>query len=495
MVSTTQGVDSPNRLGEHAVVLGAGMAGLLAARVLSEFYDSVSVVERDRLPNYVCDRKGVPQGQHVHNLLGRGRQVLAELFPGLLGELAAAGAVVVDDGDLSRMYARVGRSELKRSGTLTDPAPLALYMASRPFLELHVRRHVKALSNVTLLDGHDVVEPLAVGDAVTGVRIVRRDSGFVTTLDADLVVDAMGRAARTPAFLESLGYDRPTEDRTVAKLGYSSLRLSISKGCIAEQLVFFTPGGGKPGGLLVACEHDTWMLAIGQSIDIGEPPTDFATMVKVAEQSLPRTIIDGLRRAQPIGEAATYRHTAAVWRRYDRMRRFPSGLLVIGDALCSLDPTYGQGMTIAALEALTLRDCLYSGNSQLAQRFFNAAARYIGSTWAGNQARERVTSPAHGSMRERLQSWIVKAGLNAAANDIGVTERLMRVTNFVDPPARLQDPVLIPRIVVANLRALFTHRRNPLTAINGERAATLAAARSAHTREARRPRWAQEADV
>jgi 2-polyprenyl-6-methoxyphenol hydroxylase-like FAD-dependent oxidoreductase len=447
---------------DRAVVLGSGMAGLLAARVLSEFYDSVSVVERDRLPDYPCHRRGIPQGRHVHNFLSRGLQVLAELFPGLLDELAAAGAVVVDDGELSNFYGRIGRYELKRSGKLADPAPLALYMASRPFVEYHLRRRVKALPNVTFLDGHDVVEPIAVGDAVTGVRIIRRYNGLVTTLDADLVVDAMGRTARTPAFLESIGYGRPIESRAVAKLGYSSQQLSIPKGSIAQRLAFFTPDGGKPGGLLLACEHDTWMLAIGYPSDAGDPPTDFAAILALAEQSLPPAITEGLRRAQPLGEAVTYRHIAAVWRRYDLMPRFPAGLLVIGDALCSLDPTYGQGMTVAALEALTLRDCLRSGDAPLAQRFFGAAARYIGATWAGNQARTRVTSPTRDrrSMRERLQDWTARAALNASAHDVVLTERFLRVTNFIDPPARLQDPALIPRIVLANLRGLFSPSLN-----------------------------------
>ena len=132
MASTMQRVDSPNRLGEHAVVLGAGMAGLLAARVLSEFYDSVSVVERDRLPDYPCHRRGIPQGRHVHNLCSRGLQVLGELFPGLLEDLATAGAVVVDDGDLSNFYVRVGRYELKQSGKFADPDALVFTHGEPP---------------------------------------------------------------------------------------------------------------------------------------------------------------------------------------------------------------------------------------------------------------------------------------------------------------------------------------------------------------------------
>jgi 2-polyprenyl-6-methoxyphenol hydroxylase-like FAD-dependent oxidoreductase len=442
---------------DHAVVLGAGMAGLLAARVLSEFYDSVSVVERDRLPGYPTDRKGVPQGRHVHNFLSRGLNVLVELFPGLLDELAAAGAVVAADGDLSRVYARIGGYEFKRSGTLADPTLLTLCMASRPFLEFQVRRRVQALPNVTFLDEHDVVEPLVAADSVIGVRIIKRTTGFDAALVSDLVVDATGRAARTPAFLDGLGYGRPPENRTAAKLGYSSQLLSIPKGRIAEHLAMFNPGGGKPGGLLVACEHDMWMLAIGRLTDLGGPPTDFAAMLRLAEQSLPTAIVNGLRGAQPIGEAVTHRHTAAVWRRYDEMPKFPSGLLVTGDALCSLDPTYGQGMTIAALEALTLRDCLRSGDTQLAQRFFRAAAQYIGPTWASNKARDRLSSPARKrrSVRERLEGWMTQAALNAAANDITVTERFFRVSNLIDPPSRLRDPALLPRILAVNTRTLF----------------------------------------
>nr|BBX76358.1 hypothetical protein MFLOJ_01450 [Mycobacterium florentinum] len=452
------GIDSPNRLGEHAVVLGAGMAGLLAARVLSEFYDSVSVVERDRLPDYPCHRRGIPQGRHVHNFHSRGLQVLDELFPGLLRDLARAGAVVVDDGELSNFYVRFGRYEMKTSGRFADPAALAMHMASRPFVEFHLRRRVKALPNVTFLDGHDVAELVTTADIVNGVRIIRRYNGFLTTLDADLVMDATGRAARTPAFLEKLGFERPAEHRAEARLGYSTQQLSIPDGSIAQRLVVFNPGGGQPGGLLLTCEHDMWMLAIGRPSEAGDPPTDFASMLAIAEQSLPPAIIEGLRNAQPLGEAVTYRHTAAVWRRYDQLPRFPAGLLVIGDALCSLDPTHGQGMTIAALEALTLRDCLSVGRTGLAQRYFRATAHYLGETWAANQARSRVTSPTHDrkSMRQRLSRRLSRAALNAAGHDVVLAERFFRVSNFVDPPSRLRDPALMPRIVLGNLRALFT---------------------------------------
>ncbi|MDT5085471.1 MAG: hypothetical protein QOJ61_2514 [Mycobacterium sp.] len=185
--------------GSRAVVLGAGMSGLLSARVLSDFYESVTVLERDQLPDQPRHRKGVPQGRHLHQFLTRGTQVLGELFPGILDELVDAGAVI---NDPSRIYTRFGRYELSSTGTLADPQALRYYQASRPFMEFHVRRRVGALGNVTFLDGHQVVDLVTTADAVTGVRTTNCDTGVATILDADLVVDATGRASRTPDFLQ-----------------------------------------------------------------------------------------------------------------------------------------------------------------------------------------------------------------------------------------------------------------------------------------------------
>lgn len=447
---------------KHAVVLGAGMAGLFAARVLSEFYDSVTVVERDMLLDHPSNRRGVPQDRHLHNFLGRGVQVLAEFFPGLLDEMAAAGAIVVNDGDLGRIYARMGQWELKRSGMVANPTGLTLCLASRPFVEFYVRRRVAALPGVTFLDGHDVLEPIAADDAVTAVRIVDRRSEITTALNADLVVDASGRSALIPAFLERLGYGRPNEERSPTAVGYSSQRLAIPSGCIDQQVVMSNRGPREPGVLLLACEHHTWMLAVGRSIENGGAPADFATMLTLSEDVLPRAIADALRNGQPIGEIAMFRNPAAVWRRYDQMRRLPRGLLVVGDALCSLNPIYGQGMTMAALQASTLRDCLRSGDAALAHRFFAGAAQHINPVWTRNHANDRLPSATRKrSIQQRLRHQIVKATLIAASNDITVAERLLRVGNLIDPPTRLTDPALIPNVVVANVRHLLAGFQGP----------------------------------
>jgi 2-polyprenyl-6-methoxyphenol hydroxylase-like FAD-dependent oxidoreductase len=440
------------QLGEHAAVLGAGMAGLLAARVLSEFYRTVTVVERDRLPARPLQRKGIPQGQHLHSLLSRGTQTLEQLFPGFLDELVAGGADVLDDGDLSRVYSRFGPYGLNRSQKFKDPAALVIYLASRPFVEFHVRRRVGALGNVTFLDDHDVVEPIAITpERVTGVQLIDRATGDGTALDADLVVDAMGRAARTPAFLENLGYGRPTERHSTARATYSSQFVRIPEGMTAEKLVFVQ--GQSVGGGLLAYEDGSWILTVGRLAIDPDPPTDLAGMIALAERFAPPSVLRGLRSAQPLSDVAVFRYTGAVWRRYDQMPRFPAGLLVVGDALCSLNPIYGQGMTMAALGALALQEHLLRSDA-VPQRFFSDAAKHIGPTWAMNQARDREPSSMHGrrSLSTRLTNWSMNKAMKAAENDIVLTERFFRVAQLVDPPTRLQDPSLLGRVFLGNIR-------------------------------------------
>ncbi|MGV0834565.1 FAD-dependent oxidoreductase [Mycolicibacterium thermoresistibile] len=441
------------KVGGHAVVVGAGMAGLLAARVLADCYERVTIVERDVLAAEPANRRGVPQGRHVHVLLGRGSQIIDELFPGILEELVADGAPVWTDGDLSKLYISVGGHHLTRIGTLRDPHGLTMYMASRPFLECHVRRRLRARVDVTVLDGHEVAELVSTPDrrAVTGVRIVERAGGDERCLTADLVLDATGRGSRTPAFLADMGYGHPPEDEVMVRVAYASQLLRIPAGAFAERLVVIGAAGDRVSSVgLVGYENDSWMLTVSGYMG-HRPPLDRDAMLRFAEESIPSHLLPALRAATPLGEVFGYRVPSNRWRRYDKMARLPDGLLVSGDGICSFNPVYGQGMTIAALDALALRRCLRRGIEGLPRRFFHASAKGIGVAWQAATASDlslpRV--PGRRTLSIRATHAYLERVLTAAEPQPPVCEAFLRTMQLVDPPTRLLAPGVLGRAAVA----------------------------------------------
>jgi 2-polyprenyl-6-methoxyphenol hydroxylase-like FAD-dependent oxidoreductase len=444
-------------IGDRAIVLGASMSGLLAARVLADFYRTVTVVERDVLPTGSAQRRGVPQGQHAHGLQPRGSQILDTFFPGFLTELVADGCTVWDDGDFSRFCACFGGHQFVRSGSFPDFQPNdAGYFSSRPFLEGHCRRRVRAIPNVALIEGHDVdgLTSDDDGSRITGVTVTSRSGGQSRSLTADLVVDATGRGSRTPAFLEHLGYERPLEDEVVMRLAYTSQLLQIPAGMHKEVLVLVGQVPQRPTGMaLMAYENNTWMLTVFGMVG-REPPADHAGMLRFIEDFTPADVMSALRCAEPLGEVARYRTPSSRWRRYDTMRRFPAGLLVVGDAIASFDPIYGQGMTVAALQALELDRCLRRGSKNLAARYFRAAAKPIGAAWqlavGGDLTVPEVQGPR--PLSTRLINRYVDRVQAAAETDIVIAGRFLRVAAFLDSPASLMLPSVVLRVAATNWR-------------------------------------------
>jgi 2-polyprenyl-6-methoxyphenol hydroxylase-like FAD-dependent oxidoreductase len=437
------------KAGEHAVVLGASMAGLLAARSLADFFDTVTVVERDPLSDAGA-RHGVPQGRHLHAMLARGAQAIEEMFPGILDELVLDGAQHFDGQDLSRLYFEVGGHVMARSGSAPS---LAAYHATRPFLEDHVRGRVRDIPGVTLLDEHSILALNATPDGgrVTGVRVVSRRTGEPATLSADLVVDATGRGARTPTWLESLGYGRPHEDRVVMQLTYASQPLRMPTDAPDELAFLIGVVPGRPRGAgLFHCENDTWLFTV-VGVAGREAPCDLAEMCEFVKDFAPAHLLAAVRGAEPIGEPVRHKMPCSRWRRYDEMHRFPEGLLVIGDAICSFNPAYGQGMTVAAVEALALRDCLARGTEDLAWRFFHAAAAPIRQAWQLSTNPDLALPEIHGAppVTARLFNRYVDRILVAAESDTAVVEQFLRVTSLLDPATRLLSPRMIWRAALA----------------------------------------------
>ena len=453
------------KIGDDAVVLGASMAGLLAARTLSDFFETVTVVERDVLPDDAANRRGVPQGRHLHALLARGSQVLEELFPGLLDDLVTDGVPYFDGRDLSQLYYSLGGHQAVRTGSAES---FTAYASSRPFLECFVRRRVQAIANVTLLDDHDVEGLTFTPDhrQITSARITPRHSGIQSRLAASLIVDATGRGARTPALLENLGYGRPIEDHVSVHLTYTSQLLRIRPGALHEQVFLIGAIPGRPTGMgLLGCEHDSWLFTVFGMAG-REAPRDRAGMCAFVEEFAPPQALAAIADATPISEVVQHRVPASVWRRYDLMRRIPDGLLVVGDAICSFNPIYGQGMTVAALEALALRDCLSCGTDDLPRRFFRAAARPIRQAWqlatAGDLALPEIDGRA--PLITRLFNGYVDRVLTAAEFDPAVLNQFVRVTSLVDPATRLLRPSMVWRAALAkHRRRRYAHQTDDPT--------------------------------
>jgi 2-polyprenyl-6-methoxyphenol hydroxylase-like FAD-dependent oxidoreductase len=352
-----------NRHG-HAVVIGSSIAGLLAARVLADHFAAVTVLERDQLPSDgPAHRRGVPQAQHLHQMLMRGQLVFEQLFPGLRQDLLAAGAPEMDSAQDFLWRNPTGWGVRYRSGVIR----LAF---TRDLLDWHVRLHLSKLSSVRSQAGAEVVGLLPTG----GVSLA--DS---SRLDADLVVDASGRGSRAAAWLRQLGYPPPAEQIVDAHLGYASRLYHHPTDCHNDwQAVFIqaAPPARNRAGVITSVEGERWMVSLaGGARDW--PPTDAAGFLAFA-RSLPSPIVyDAIRQAQPASAITGTRSGENRLRRFDTLPRSPERFVALGDAVCAFNPVYGQGMSVAALEALALDSCLRQYGASLARPFQKQVARIV----------------------------------------------------------------------------------------------------------------------
>jgi 2-polyprenyl-6-methoxyphenol hydroxylase-like FAD-dependent oxidoreductase len=440
-------------IGNRALVLGASMAGLLAARVLADAYERVTVVERDPLPTTAENRRGVPQGRHAHVMLAGGAKILDELFPGLLHDLVAGGAVVTQD--LAELRFAPGGHPLGLDGVTAEAT---IYQASRPYLEGHVRARVLALPTVEIVDRREVISPVinAARQRVTGVRILRRPAGAAEeTMDADLVLDATGRGGRTAAWLATIGYDQPPQEQLTVHLKYATRHLRLRPGALGDvKYVAIGAVPGRPTGfVLFAQEEDRWILtAFGY--EGHHPPTDPEGFLSFVETVGPPDVFAAIRDAEPLDEIVFHRFPANLRRRYERLRRFPAGLLVFGDAICSTNPAYGLGMSVAALQAAALQHALAGGDRDLARRFFRAAAKPLDIAWQMTTGSDLMLPQVQG--RRPLPVRVINAYLNrvltVAEHDAAVAQQFLRVATLQDPFTRLFRASTARRVLLGTLR-------------------------------------------
>lgn len=425
---------------DRAVVLGAGIAGLLAARAVAETHGEVVVVDRDPLEPGPSPRRGVPQGRHLHGLLARGHDELEATFPGLVAELVRAGAPQGDMLANSRLCLGGHRFRQGLSG-------LAALCVSRPALEAAIRRRVAALPNVTVLPRHDVVGLVGTVERVTGVRLIARADGSpAVETPADLVVDACGRGSRMPTWLELLGLPRPAHEEVRIGVAYATRTYRLPPGTLGHDLVALCgPTPARPrGGALSLLEGGRCIVTLmGVLGDV--PPTDPDAFLGFARDLALPDVYEAIAEAEPLDEPVTHRHPTSVWNRYDRMRTFPQGLAVVGDAVCALNPIYGQGMTVAALEAGALRRSLARGAGLDSAAFQRDVGRIAGGAWALATGADLTFPEVEGKRTPltRVLGGYVSRLQSGASRDPRLGAAFLRVSSLIDPPSALFRPTTV----------------------------------------------------
>jgi len=444
-------------IGQQAVVIGAGMGGLTAARALADHFERVLVLERDILPADPLDRNGIPQGRHVHALLAGGQRALAELFPGFEDGLAHAGAVRL----------RVGLDvRVERPGF--DPFPqrdlgFDAHAMSRPLVELAVRRRVHELSAIDLRQGCRVQELVRRPDgaAVTGVRYTD-PAGRTETVGSELVLDASGRGMPTLDVLAALGRVPPDETTIGVDVAYASAVFAIPDDAPGDwKGVFCFPGAGRAsrGSLMLPLEGHRWIVTVGgRHGDI--PPGDEDGFMEYAKGLRTSTIYNAIEHAKRLGDIARFRFNESVLRHYQRLENFPRGLLPIGDAICRFNPIHGQGMSVATLEALALGRLLALRARErdplagLAPEYFAEVSRLVETPWMLAAIPDFVHPDTRGERPADFEQTL-KFGIalgKLAARDPAVHRLTSEVQHLLKPRSVYQDPDLMQRVlaVMAN---------------------------------------------
>jgi 2-polyprenyl-6-methoxyphenol hydroxylase-like FAD-dependent oxidoreductase len=437
-------------MGEQAVIIGAGMGGLTAARALSGFFSRVVVVERDELPTHASQRPGIPQGRHLHTLLGGGQRALDELFPGFEHYLAAAGAVPY----------RVGLDiRVERPGFHPFPQrDLGWhgYAMSRPLIESVVRRCVAQHANVSLRPHCSVREilPTADGTAVKAVRYETGD-GRSETLAADFVVDASGRGTPTLAFLEACGRALPPESSIGVDIHYATAVFAVPNDAPPDWkgvIVLADPQVNSRGALMVPVEDGRWILTVSAAHG-DSPPGDTDGFMDFVRQLRTPTIHAAIHGAERLGNIARFAFPASVRRHFDQIEDFPRGLLPVADAICRFNPLYGQGMSVAAQEACVLRRLLgslvgqWDPMARLASSFFDEVGPLLDTPWAV-AGLDFIYPQTRGQRPADFENTLkfTQALNRVAARDPSVHKVMLEVQHLLKPRSVYREPEFMRRI-------------------------------------------------
>jgi len=435
-------------LGERAIIVGGGVGGLSAARAVSDYFAEVLILDRDQLPDSATPRPGVPQGKHPHGLLVGGLKALERLFPGFGRELRQAGASPIYAG-FDVLYEIPGLDPWPRIKFVEQT-----YGMSRPLIELTLRRQVEHLPNVKVRGGCRVLNIIAGANTGAAIGICDRTrDGKMEILQSDLIIDASGNGSLTLDFLKEAGRTPPEETSIVVNMRYASSLFDRADLKDNYKIAYTLPDapGESRGGLIIPAENDSYQVVlIGRGDDV--PPTDETGYRRYAQELWSPTIYNAIKDAKCLTEITPYSFTQNRWRHFAQVADFPRGLLPIGDAICRFNPVYGQGMSVAAREAVLLHGLLGRFDrdllSTLASEFLTEAEHLIADPWAMSAIPDFIYPETTGVRPEDLEKRLnfQKRLSQLATRDEAVFQLLMEVRHLLKPLSVLDDPSIVRRI-------------------------------------------------
>ena len=428
----------------RAVVLGASIAGLLASRVLADFFDEVLVFDKESLDDGPMPRKSVPQGAHIHAILTPTFRVLARFLPKVLQDLAEGGAHAFDGG-------RDWRFHVHGSFLATGETGRQLIGSSRPFFEHHVRRRVAEIPNIEIRTGHHFDRWLTTPDNNRVEGIALNSATQKVEVGADLLVDARGLGSTLSKELKDIGYEPPPKETVGVDLGYTT-RIYKAPGFSADwTLLIVNPSVPKTwtGGLVERIEDERWIVTQFGYFGDHAPAEEHGFLERARSLPVP-DLANFLERADPVSDFRTFGTRQCRMLRFEKLGRFPDRLLVMGDAVCALNPIYGQGMTKAAREAEYLFESLSEqlGRSESLDGFshtFRRALPAAGAEWAwqltsgadlGYPQATGKRQPVIGA----FMGWYIKRLFKRSAESLEARARLFDVLMLVNPPSNLMKP-------------------------------------------------------
>jgi 2-polyprenyl-6-methoxyphenol hydroxylase-like FAD-dependent oxidoreductase len=445
-------------ISRQAVVIGAGMAGLTAARALADYFDHVTILENDTLPAGAATRAGTPQSKHAHTLLGGGQLALATLFPGFEQSLQEAGAIPT--GVASDYW-------LERPGY--DPFPqrdlgMVQYSMTRPLIESVVRRKVADTGNVELREGCRAQRLVTTADrtAVTGVNYTHRSGEVEDVVAADFVIDASSHGLLTLNLLAAIG--QPPEETTVGvDIGYASALFEIPPEAPSNWKIAITlpdPPANRRGVFVFPVEGNRWIVSLGGRYH-EKPPDDEAGFFAHLQQQRTHTVYNAVKGAKRLTDITRYGFKANRWRHFEKLAAFPGGLLPFGDTICRFNPVYGQGMTVASQEACLLQRVLADaaaagkGLELVAPEFLAQAQTIIDAAWRSAVIPDFLDPLTEGERPAEIEKALkfTAALLKASSEDEEIHKLMIEVSQLMKPRSALRDPAISGRIRAAAARA------------------------------------------